>query len=101
MNMLSLTIDLNNKDVYFIAVCADLPNSLETAPCCVSMCWARSYPRSPNRDSSSRRCCETNALSVDGDGPPGKRAADDTEPGVGRFGDIPTKKEKSHFNKIK
>lgn len=80
---------------------------METAPCWVSMCWARSYPRSPNRDSSSSRCWDTrparacalaglpaataaaaaalNRFDADGGGGP------DTEPGEGRFaGERPT-----------
>lgn len=34
---------------------------------------------------------------MDGDGPPGKREADETAPGDGRFGDMPTENEKTHF----
>lgn len=75
------------------------PSNLETAPCWVSMCWAKSYPRKLNRESSRSRCCDTRALSVDGVALPAAAAlpanrpvAGGTEPGDGTLGDRPTAK---------
>lgn len=73
------------------------PNNLDTAPCWVSMCCARSYPLSPKRDSSSSLCCDTNApiaWALGIPGPPKMFVADWSWFGdPGRLGDIPTEIE--------
>lgn len=73
----------------------NLPSNFETAPCCVSICCAKSQPLKPKRDNSNKRCCDTNVLNacaLDGPLPPNKFEAD-TEPGDGTFDDNPTENQ--------
>lgn len=75
----------------------NLPSNLETAPCWVSTCWARSYPRKPKRDNSSNLCCETSAFNAEGDGPPLNRTDEGTEPDDDAFCVTPTENGERSF----
>lgn len=69
---------------------------METAPCWLSMCCAKSYPRKPNLDNSNSLCWDTSAPSVCAFGvlpvaaAAAKKFVDGTLPGDGRLGDSPT-----------